>query len=269
MAMKVSVSVLSYTNALPFVYGILHSDIIGRIELSMDSPPAICADKLIKGEVDLALIPVIEIARLPYNQIISNYCVGANGPVKTVMLVSNTAIDKVKGIYLDCHSRTSVVLAKILAEKFWRIEPAWYEADSNYNFENIPNDYGAVVIGDKNFSLNYKYTIDLAQAWRDYTNLPFVFVCWVSPRKVDAVFQKEFDNALKYGVNHLDDAVKMYQKIGYPHDFIYNYLSNNISYNLDEQKIKAMQLFFRLAAQKKLISEPVKPFNWNQQTYYI
>lgn len=267
--MKVSVSVLSYTNALPFVYGILHSDIIGRIELLMDSPPALCADKLIKGEVDLALMPVIEIARLPYNEIISNYCIGSNGPVKTVLLVSDTPIEKIKGIYLDSHSRTSVALAKILADKFWRIEPEWINVDLNYNFENIPKEYGAVVTNDVNFRLKYKYTIDLAEAWRDYTNLPFVFACWVSPQKVDTTFHRDFDNALRYGVNHLEDAIKMYQKLNYPFEFIYNYLSKNISYTMDEQKIKAIQLFFRLAAQKKLITEPVKSVQWNQQTYYI
>ncbi len=269
MAMKVSVSVLSYTNSLPFVYGILHSDMVGRINLGFDSTPAVCADKLVKGDVDLALMPVIEIARLPYSEIISNYCIGSNGPVKTVLLVSNTPIDKVKGIYLDSFSRTSTVLAKILAEKFWRIEPEWIETNLDFNFENIPAGYGAVVTGDKNFNLKYKFTIDLAEAWRDYTNLPFVFACWVSPKKIDSEFQEEFDNALRFGVNHLEEAIKMHQKLNFPFEFIFNYLSNNISYMMDEQKVKAMQLFFRLAMKKKLISEPVKPFNWNQQTYYI
>jgi chorismate dehydratase len=269
MAMKVSVSVLSYANALPFVYGILHSDLIGRIELLLDISPAQCAERLVKGEVDLALMPAIEIARLPYNEIISNYCVGTNGPVKTVLLVSNTEIEKVKGIYLDSQSRTSIALAKILAEKFWRIEPQWHEADRDFDFQKIPEGYGAVVIGDKNFNLKYKYTIDLAEAWRDYTNLPFVLVCWVTSKKLDAAFQGEFDNALRYGVNHIGEAVKSYEKLGFPHDFIQNYLSRNISFALDDQKMKAMQLFFRLAAQKKLISEPVKPFIWKQQTYYI
>lgn len=267
--MKVSVSVLSNTNALPFVYGILHSDMIGRIELSLESPPAACADKLVKGDVDIALMPVIEIARLPYNEIISNYCIGSNGPVKTVLLVSNTAIDKLKGIYLDTHSRTSIALAKILAEKFWRIEPEWIETSHDYNFQNIPQGYGAIVIGDQNFNYRFKYSIDLAEAWRDYTNLPFVFGCWVSPKKIDRRFQEDFDNALKYGVNHLDEAVRMHQKLNFPHEFILNYLTDNISYHMNEQKIKAIQLFFKLAAQKKLISDPVKPIQWNQQTYYI
>ncbi|NJK96825.1 MAG: hypothetical protein HC905_19600 [Bacteroidales bacterium] len=136
--MKVSVSVLSYTNALPFVYGILHSDIIGRMELFLDSPPTVGVEKLVRGEVDMALTPIIEMARLPHNEIVSDYCIGANGPVKTVLLLSNSPIDSLKGIFLDIHSRTSVVLAKILAEKFWRIEPEWHETNLNFNFENIP-----------------------------------------------------------------------------------------------------------------------------------
>lgn len=266
--MKVSVSVFSYTNALPFVYGILHSDIIGRMELFLD-PPYLGAEKLVKGEIDMALMPILDMARLPYSEIISNYCIGSHGPVKTVLLVSNTSIESLKGIFLDTQSRTSGVLAKILADKFWRIDPLWYEVGLDYNFEKIPEGFGAVVTGDKNFRLKYKYSIDLAEAWHDYTNLPFVFGCWVSSSKVDPTFQEEFNTAMRFGVNHLEDAIKMYQKLDYPFEFVYNYLKNNINYNLDEQKIKAMQLFFRLAAQKKLISEPVTPFQWNRQTYYI
>jgi chorismate dehydratase len=266
--MKVSVSVVSFTNSLPFVYGIFHSDIIGQMELSLDVP-AVCADKLVKGEVDMALIPVIEISRLPYNEIVGNFCIGAEGPVKTVELVSRSPIGDIKTIYMDSHSRTSVVLARVLAENYWKFKPEWVDTGSNFDFENIPEGAGAVVIGDKNFNLDYPYTIDLAEAWIDYTKHPFVFACWVARKKLDRSFLHDFNAALRFGVNHLEDAITMNEKLNFPFEFIYDYLTKNISFALDENKMRGMQLFFRLAAQKKLISEPVKPLKWNHQIFEI
>jgi chorismate dehydratase len=266
--MKVSVSVVSYTNSLPFAYGIFHSDIIGQLELSLDVP-AVCADKLVSGEVDMALIPVIEISRLPYNEIVGDFCIGAEGPVKTVELVSHSPLESIKTIYLDSHSRTSVALARVLAENYWNIKTEWVDTGSGFDFENIPEGAGAVVIGDKNFKLKYPYTVDLADAWIKYTKLPFVFACWVARKKLDRSFLKDFNAALRFGINHLDDAISMNQKLNYPFEFIYEYLTKNISFALDENKMKAMQLFFRLAAEKKIITEPVKPLQWNHQIFEI
>ena len=44
-----------------------------------------------------------------------------------------------------------------------------------------------VAIGDKTFFLEneFKYVFDMASEWKNFTDLPFVFACWVAHENVD------------------------------------------------------------------------------------
>ena len=90
---KIKISAVSYLNTVPFVYGLKHSGtgILDKIDLSLDIP-SICAEKLITGKVDIGLIPVAVISQLSHYKIISNYCIGAIGRVKSVILASNVPL---------------------------------------------------------------------------------------------------------------------------------------------------------------------------------
>jgi chorismate dehydratase len=72
---KYKVSAVSYLNTIPFIYGLKQSKLMDTIDLHLDYP-AICADKLINGEVDIALVPVVVIPQLENAYIISDYCFG-------------------------------------------------------------------------------------------------------------------------------------------------------------------------------------------------
>ena len=112
-------------------------------------------------------------------EIISDYCIGAVGKVKTVVLFSQVPLNQITKIYLDTHSRTSVNLVKVLAREYWKINPEWEQWDETQT-NSLP--VSAVMIGDKTFAMvqQYRYTYDLAEEWQDFTNLPFVFACWVA-----------------------------------------------------------------------------------------
>ena len=112
----VKITAVSYLNTIPFIYGLQQSDLIDIIDLSLDYP-AVCAEKLINNEVDLALAPIVAIPSLKKSFVISDYCIGANGVVETVCLYSNVTIHNVQSISLDYQSRTSVALLKILLNK--------------------------------------------------------------------------------------------------------------------------------------------------------
>ena len=60
---KYKVSAVSYLNTVPFIHGLKQSKLIHSIDLQLDYP-SICADKLINGTVDLALVPVAVIPKL-------------------------------------------------------------------------------------------------------------------------------------------------------------------------------------------------------------
>lgn len=236
---KVKISAVSYSNTYPFLYGINKKLDSKYFDLSLDVPSE-CARKLINNEVDLGLIPVATIPFVENAEIISNYCIGANGAVKTVLLMSKTPLEKIRKVYLDTDSRTSAQLLKTLAKEYWKY---------NWEYENLPKNFvtndkidSILLIGDKTQKdLPYKYTYDLALEWKNFTNMPFVFAAWVSNKPLNNEFIKEFNIAVKFGLNNITPSIMEYNK-----DNNYNleeYLTKYISYDLNEEKQEALSKF--------------------------
>lgn len=245
---KINVSVVSYANSIPFAYGLMNSEVINDINLSLDNP-AVCADKVINGTADIGLIPVFEMHRIKNYNIVSNLCIGANDHVKTVILASDVPVEDLSDIYLDYQSRTSVVLVKVLAKKHWKIEPTWICASEGFETTTVAGKTGAVIIGDRTFTVQSKYTYDLAHEWKQLTGMPFVFAAWVANKHIDESFKERFNKALTFGIQHVEDAVSHFKKSLVPNVDIVDYLTHNINYNLDDPKRCAMELFLKYASE--------------------
>ena len=239
------ISAVSYLNTIPFIHGLKQSELIKTIDLQLDYP-SICADKLINGTVDLALVPVAVIPKLKEAYIISDYCIGANGSVDTVCLYSDVPIEEIEIIALDYQSRTSVALLKILLNEYWQLNPELKKANVGFE-ENIKGNHAALVIGDRAFALNTKhaYIYDLSAIWKEMTGFPFVFAAWVANTKLPHDFIISFNKALEKGLSNIDKALALegdsYPNCENPED----YLNNKISYSLDSEKQKGMELFLR------------------------
>jgi len=240
---KYNVSIVNYLNTLPFVYGINNSGLLTKINLEFDIP-AVCADKVIYNKVDIGLIPVAALTQLDNYHILTNYCIGSSGSVDSVKLFSEQPLEKINTILLDYQSRTSVKLVQVLCKELWKIKPNFQNAE--IGFENNIKDYtAAVVIGDRTFSMKGKYAFeyDLSSEWRKLTGLPFAFAVWVSKEKIeDRAFLKEFDAALKFGVQHIADSLSNHHSEIENFD-AFDYLNNKISYPLDSEKLRAIDLF--------------------------
>src|SRR5471030_1494238 len=131
-------SAVSYTNTKPFIYGLQHTNIIQKIDLSLDNPTD-CAQKLIDDVVDIGLIPVAATLSLKHWEIVSDYCIGAVGAVNSVFIFSNCEIKKVKTLQLDPQSRTSNNLAKVLLKNFWKADHLMIVKDAeNYELSTDP-----------------------------------------------------------------------------------------------------------------------------------
>jgi chorismate dehydratase len=240
---KIKISAVSYLNAAPFIYGLRNSEIRDEIDLSLDIP-AVCAQKTIDKLVDIGLVPVAVIPKLEEAHILGDYCIGASGKVGSVMLYSEAPLQDIGSVLLDYQSRTSVMLAKILAKKHWKISPEWKKAGPG--FENdIQGSTAAVVIGDRTFALEgkYKYSWDLAEEWKLLTGLPFVFACWVANTLLPGTFIEKFNRAIAEGIRQRPILIKELEKRGDYNTNVENYLNNSISYAFDEDKKKALQLF--------------------------
>ena len=239
----IKISAVSYLNAQPFIYGIQQSELSNTIEIELDTP-ANCAHKLLHNKVDIGLVPVAIIPHLKESFLLTDYCIGAVGAVNSVMLYGEVPLASIKKIYLDYQSKTSVALVKILAKNYWKINPQWVDAEINYE-NNIKENTAAVIIGDRTFELKNKfnYAYDLAEEWGKLTGLPFVFACWVSNKKLSVEFTDAFNKANKFGVDNIE---KMIDEWGLNRKYtidVKEYLTKNISYNLDAAKQEGMKFF--------------------------
>lgn len=240
---KIRISAVSYTNSIPFVYGIEHSDILDKIHLSLDIPSQ-CAQKLIDDEADIGLVPVAALLNIPGYAILGDYCIGANGAVNSVFIFSNKPVDEIKTLRLDLQSRSSNALAKVLLKHFWKVEPEFTTADNADAF---------VEIGDRTFGKadNYPFVYDLAEQWKNFTGLPFAFAVWASNKPISPEFVTEFNAALKLGVQNTDAVLKT---IPTRHNFDFeHYLKRNLDFNLDGAKREAIALFLNYVQDIQLV----------------
>jgi len=245
---KIRISAVKYANTYPFMYGLIESGFENKAILETDHP-ADCAAKLISGKVDIGLIPVAALPLLNEYHIISDYCIGANRDVRTVMLLCNCPFEEIETIYLDYRSRSSVTLTKVLAKNSWKREFRWANTSKAFDFRNIGFDEAVVLIGDQCFEYenSFRYKIDLASSWNDFSGLPFVFACWTSNKILDNEFINEFNNALKMGVENIDSVVVKFGQTGVINgDTLRSYLIDNIDYNFNDDKKAALKLFLQL-----------------------
>lgn len=238
---------ISYTNTKPFVYGLsAFPQLYEQAEIIYDSP-AEAAFKLLSNESDLGIVPVAILPEMPVSYIITDYCIGADGPVNSVFIFSKLPVELVKTIRLDAQSRTSNNLAKVLCKHYWQTQVRFIPADSSE-----PAD-AEVLIGDRTF-LNrdrFVFHYDLAAEWKDFTGLPFVFAVWAANKKLDDEFIHQFNEAMKWGVDHIDNLLPDLEPVaGFD---LADYLKNKLSFKFTDDKRAGLELYLNYIHQLEKI----------------
>lgn len=233
---KISVSAVSYTNTLPFLQGIRNSDVMNAIDLSVDYPSA-CAQKVIDDVVDMGIIPVAALLKLPEYYIIGDYCIGSDGAVDSVFIFAQKPITEIQSLRLDVQSRTSNGLARILLKHHWK-------QDVEIVTEGDADAY--VLIGDRTFGKkdSMPYVYDLGQYWKEMTGLPFAYAVWVSNKQLPAEFTEAFNRALADGVSHPEDVIAGLPI--YPNFDYKKYLTENLDFHLTAEKRDAIKRYLAL-----------------------
>lgn len=237
---KIKVGAVSYLNTKPLLYGIENSELLQEIELSLEYPSAL-ARKLQNNEIDLALLPVAAMNEIAGSRIISDYGIAANGPVASVCLFSAAPLEEIETVYLDYQSRTSVRLVQLLFKEYWRKSVAFQPAGEDY-IEKIGGESAGVIIGDRALQKlsDFPFVYDLAEAWKSFTGLPFVFAAWIANKELPTDFLNRFNAANAKGLDHLDEVVQSHP---FPDYDLNKYFRENIQYYLDDQKKMGLRLF--------------------------
>jgi len=255
----------SYLNTAPLIWSFTHGPVRDGVELFTDTAPARCASMLANGEVDAALVPVIEYQRISDVAIIPDVCVGSKTAVRSVVLVTNkNNLKKVERVALDESSRTSAALVKILFREFLGFEPQWKTASPDVKSMLAGAD-AALIIGDPAMTIprDQFRVFDLATLWHEFTGFGFVFAMWMARKGgVEKNRSIDFAAARDEGLANLDRVI-----VDYPHqielsrDEIRQYLTENIVFNIDEEMRKGLLLYFDLAQKHKLINR-TKPLEF-------
>ena len=259
------VAASSYLNTAPLIWSFARGRRRGEVELLTDTAPARCADMLARGQVEAALVPVIEYQRLPETAIVPGVCVGAREEVHSVVLVTRGArLEEVESIALSVESRTSAALIEVICREFLGRAPRLEQAEPDLGRMLARHD-AALVIGDPamTFEREGLRVYDMAALWREHTGLGFVFAMWMAHESAaESVRAIDFAGARDEGLASVEEIVGVYEReLGRPREELVRYLTRNIAFDLDGELAAGLELFFRLAHRHGVI-ETLRPLKF-------
>src|SRR5207248_8078876 len=107
---------VSYLNAQPLLHGLLQGLGEERMHLEL-ATPAELGRRLFEDEADAGLAPVAVLAAHGGLEVAPGMAIGCDGAVRSVKIVGEVPLEQMDEVLLDASSRTSVVLARILARE--------------------------------------------------------------------------------------------------------------------------------------------------------
>ena len=250
------IGAVSYLNTKPLVAGLeTHAP---DYELIFDLPSRL-ADQLARGELDVALIPVIEAATQPDYTIVSDACIACHGPVWSVKLFSKVPLPEIKTLALDEGSRTSRALTRIFLANKYGLKPDCELLPIDHDWTQSDCD-AALVIGDramKTEAANFPISLDLGTAWNSWTGMPFVFAVWAARAGTDLEHLSGLlSEARDVGLKRLPEiAADQATHYDLSHDDCLLYLEQYIHYYLGDKEKQGMDLYFQHAAKLSLIAK--------------
>lgn len=253
---RLRVGAVPFLNARPLVFGLEQGIGRGRIELQYDVPSAL-APRMAAGELDVALLPTIELARIPGLVVVPGLGISTRGPAASVLLVCKKPLREVRSVALDPDSRTSNALVQILFREVWKTRPEFSMGSSELAASLLKHD-AAVRIGDKALFEPLPAgteAVDLGAAWTRARGLPFVFAVWAAR---SGVVDREIYNALhqskRQGAKVLDLIALDYTWRGIQDpERSLDYLTRHMSYRFGAPEMASLKKFFASARSAGLV----------------
>jgi chorismate dehydratase len=256
---RVRLGAVSFLNAKPLVHGLAEGPAAESIELSFDVPSAL-ATKLAEGQLDGALLPTIELARIPGLVALPGLSISSNGPSASVLLVSKKPVEDVASVALDPDSRTSNALVQVLFARAWRTAPRFSPAPLDLG-EALARHDAAVRIGDKALFESRPaglFVTDLGETWTRTTSRPFVYAVWALRESVASreVYQL-LHSARRRGSKAIERiAAEQAGARGRDEATILDYLKHKMVYRLGAAEWDGLRAFLAEAGRLGLAGSP-------------
>ncbi len=246
---SVRVGAVNYLNTKPLIEDLERLAPGARLLLDV---PSRLADRLAAGELDVALIPVIEYFRAGCYSIVPDIAIGSRGPVLSVTLFSRVSWSGVRRVALDEASRTSAALAAVLFRQRYGVRPEVVPLPLDRRAEDVDAD-AVLLIGDRAMHAclpGFAHAFDLGQEWHDWTDLPFVYAVWAVRPGADlgpvaaALAEAKRRGAERIGVIAQREA----GRLGLDAGFCRRYLANIIRFDLGPRELAGLRHFRERAA---------------------
>jgi len=282
---RLRISIVEYLNTAPLVWGFTDGPLAEKYDLSF-TVPSQCAEALRHGDVDVAIIPSIEYQRMGGVVALPGMAIAAKREVRSLLVVSKRPIDRAKKIALDTSSRTTAGLVRILAKEQWGIQPEFVDAAPDAA-EMLKGADAALVIGDPALRISLKmealsgkspggggccegdpeempvpgfetlFVYDVTHEWREMTHKPAVLAIWAGHKDlVSPEVVADFLASKRYGmerIREISEAASI--KLDLPPRALERYLTENIHFDLEEENLSGLRLYFEKAAKHGLIGQ--------------
>ena len=230
---------VDYINTFPLAWSLARHLGDGLAEEVVGVPTTLNA-LLRAGDVDVANVSSVEYARNHAEYVLlPSLCVGSDGAVESVQLVTDVPLPAVRSISVTGQSASSVVLVRTLFPTA-EIRAEGETADAR------------LMIGDEALRSAFDDPAphhDLGALWRERTGLPMVFAVWAA--RVGTPGLDELDRALAGAVadaheHSADVARAAATRYGYPAGYLARYFEK-LRYRFGERERAGLARFFELA----------------------
>ena len=261
---RLRISAISFLNTVPLMWDFEHGDSASQLaqhfELSY-TVPSLCAQQLKAGQADIGIIPAATYTDIPGLVVIPDISIASKNAVRSILLVSKVPLDKIRSVANDDSSRTSAALVEVFLRKFVGIDPGFTRQKAELG-EMLKWHDAAMLIGDPALQAKTEgyYVYDLAEQWRHWTGRPFVFAFWavrkasLSGLAPEVNLAQTFQRSRDHGLEHIPEiAAEWAPRLGLGEQLTRDYLTENIDYSLDSENLEGLRLFFRYAAELKVL----------------
>jgi len=283
---KLRISIVQYLNTAPLVWGFTNGRLAGKYDLSF-TVPSQCAEALRTGAADIAIIPAIEYQRISNLVVLPDLAIGAQNCVRSLLIAAKKPIEQVRSIALDCSSRSTQALTRILAEEHWKIAPEFFETEPDLRAMLEKAD-AAMIIGDpalrisiaieKESAANQQgravcqaatlgmtsteilHIYDMVGEWRRFSSLPAVMAVWAArPEVITPEVLSDFAASRNFGMTQITAiCLEAARELELPQPALESYLRHNIDFSLGEENRRGLERYFHEAAKLGLIARDKK-----------
>lgn len=260
---------IEFINSLPVDWGLLSGAVSHDGIRLVTGSPAELNDKILKNELDMGPVSAFWYAQHADKfLLLPDLSIGSQSGVLSVLVFSRLPLGKMidsdRRIAITGKGRTTPVLLEILCRMRYGFKPDFFLPEDT---DELTNDADALLlIGDEALEARerlagvYEVT-DLAEEWRRWTGLPFVFAVWAVRRDYFADHAAETMRAhelllasKQWGFEHLDRVkAEAKRRTGLSDKALDAYFSV-LSYELDDDMKRGMRRYFECAVECGLLA---------------